>query len=164
MIRWIEAGTPADASGYHTANRDGEVSALGDGVAFTTAGAGASCITNRYRDGALACLVKLTHPPPRPPEFPTGWKANWVDFPGATVDVGSPHGDPGPFIDGMGAELPAGQSLAFGHYRCRSDAAGQFCVDYTHHTAVAMSASGVQTFGCLRSVTPPADIGLRFSC
>jgi hypothetical protein len=144
--------------------RDGAPTTLSDGVAFTTAGTEANCVTNHHADGALACLVHLADPPPRPAGIETAWKANWVDFPGATVDVGSPHGDPGPFSDGTGAVLPAGQTLAFGDYRCRADAAGLFCVDYAHQTAVKLSKDGVAPFGCLATVAPPADIGLRFSC
>lgn len=164
VIRWIEAGTPADAAAYRSMTRDGEVTTLDDGVAFTTAGAVANCVTDPYHDGALACLLKLTDPPPRPPGIETAWKDNWVDFAGAGVDVGSPHGDPGPFIAGTGAELPPGHTLAFGDYRCRSDAAGLYCVDYAHQTAVGLAAAGVQPFGCLTKVTPPADVGLRFGC
>ncbi|WP_284233951.1 hypothetical protein [Mycobacterium antarcticum] len=164
VIRWIEAGEPADASGYRSMTRNGETTELGDGVAFVTAGTESNCVTNRYLDGALACLVKLADPPPRPPGIETAWKANWVDFAAAGVDVGSPHGDPGPFVDGTGAELPAGHSLAFGEYRCRADAVGLFCVDYAHQAAVKLSATGVEGFGCLKKVTPPADIGLRLSC
>ena len=164
VIGWIEAGTPADVAGFHAMTRDGEVSSLGDGVAFTTAGGVTNCVTNRYQDGALACLVSLADPPRRPVGIETAWKANWVDFAGTTVDVGSPHGDPGPFVDGTGAELPAGQTLAFGDYRCRAHPAGVVCVDYAHQTAVALSVGGVQPFGCLTATTPPADIGLRFSC
>jgi len=164
VVGWIEAGTPADVAGFHSMTRGAESTALGDGVAFTTAGAETSCVTNRYRDGALACLVKLTDPPPRPAGIESAWKGNWVDFVGTTVDVGSAHGDPGPFGDGTGAELPSGQTLAFGDYRCRADPTGLFCVDYAHRTAVALSARGVETFGCLKKTTPPAEIGLRFSC
>jgi hypothetical protein len=54
--------------------------------------------------------------------------------------------------------------LAFGDYRCRADAAGLFCVDYAHQTAVKLSAAGVVGFGCLQKATAPADIGLRLSC
>lgn len=164
VVAWIEAGTPADAGGYQSMTRDGASTPLNDGVAFTTAGTAANCVTNRYRDGALACLVELTDPPPRPPGIETAWKNNWVDFDGTTIDVGSPHGDPGPFVDGTGAELPAGQSLAFGDYRCRADVAGLFCVDYAHQTAVRLAATGIEAFGCLQKATPPADIGIRFSC
>ncbi|HEV7421380.1 MAG TPA: hypothetical protein VGO30_16230 [Mycobacterium sp.] len=164
VIRWIEAGPPADAGTYHSVARDGVTTSLGEQVAFRTAGTEANCVTNRYRDGALACLVKLTNPPPRPPGIETAWKDNWVDFAGTSVDVGSPHGDPGPFVDGTGQELPAGQSLAFGDYRCRTGASGLFCVDYAHQTAVKLSPAGVEGFGCLRQTTPPPDIGLRLSC
>ena len=164
VIRWIEAGTPADPGAYRSVTLDGVTKEMSDGVAFTTAGTEANCITNSYADGALACLVKLTDPPPRPPDFPSAWKNNWVDFPGTSVDVGSPHGDPGPFIDGSGRELPAGQSLAFGDYRCRADPGGLFCVDYAHQTAVKLASAGVEGFGCLQKTTPPPDIGLRLSC
>lgn len=164
VIAWLEAGTPADVAGFHAMTRGGEVTNLGDGVAFTTAGGVTNCVTNRYLDGALACLVKLADPPPRPAGIETAWKSNWVDFAGTTVDVGSLHGDPGPFVDGTGAELPAGQTLAFGDYRCRAHPAGVVCVDYAHQTAVALSAAGVKPFGCLTATTPPADIGRRFSC
>ncbi|MBJ7338262.1 hypothetical protein [Mycolicibacterium sp.] len=164
VIRWIEAGTPADVAGYHSMTRGGEITNLGDGVAFITAGTENNCVTNRFQDGALACLVKLKDPPPRPTGFETAWKDNWVDYAGTTIDIGSPHGDPGPFVDGTGAELPAGRTLAFGDYRCRADAAGLFCVDYAHQTAVALSANGIEPFGCLQKATPPADIGLRFTC
>jgi hypothetical protein len=164
VIRWIEAGPPADVGAYHSVTRDGVTTELGDQVAFITAGTEANCLTNRYQDGALACLVKLTSPPPRPPDVETGWKDNWVDFAGTSVDVGSPHGDPGPFVDGTGAELPPGKSLAFGDYRCRADAGSVFCVNYAHQTAVKMSAAGVEGFGCLQKATPPPGIGLRLSC
>jgi hypothetical protein len=164
VIGWIEAGKPADPAAFHSATRDGTTTQLGDGVAFITAGTEAACMTNQYFDGELSCLVKLTNPPPRPPDFPTAWKNNWVDFSGPSVEIGSPHGDPGPFVVGMGAELPAGQTLAFGDYRCRADAAGLFCVDYAHQSAVVMSKAGVEPFGCLQKATPPQDIGQQFKC
>lgn len=164
VIRWIEAGTPADAADFRTMTRDGVATPLEDEVAFTTAGTEANCVGNDDQGGALACLVRLTDPPPRPPGIETEWKANWVDFSAAGVDVGSPHGDPGPFGDGTGAQLRPGQVLAFGDHRCRADAAGLFCVDYAHQTAVKLSTGGVEAFGCLRKVAAPADIGLRFSC
>lgn len=164
VIAWIEAGRPADPATYASVTLDGVSMPLEGGVAFTTPGTEANCVTNKYQNGALACLVKLTNPPPRPPDFPTAWKNNWVDFYGTSVDVGSPHGDPGPFAEGTGAELPAGASLAFGDYRCRADAAGLFCVDYAHQTGVKLAASGVEGFGCLQKATPPPEIGQRLSC
>lgn len=164
VIRWVEAGAAADVAGYRSMTRAGESTALDDGVAFATAGTEVNCVTDERQDGALACLVKLADPPPRPPGVETVWKDNWVDFPGATVDVGSPHGDPGPFIAGTGAALPAGQALTFGDYRCRADAGALFCVSYAHQTAVKLSAAGVEGFGCLRKSTPPEGIGVRLSC
>jgi hypothetical protein len=164
VISWIEAGKPADPAGFHTATLDGSTSQLGDGVAFVTAADGATCMTNQYAGNELSCLVKLTNPPPRPTDFPTAWKDNWVDFSGTSVEIGSPHGDPGPFVVGTGAELLAGQSLAFGDYRCRADAAGLYCVNYAHQSAVLLAKAGVEAFGCLQKTTPPADIGLQFTC
>ncbi len=161
VIRWIEAGTPADPAAYHSATRDGVATPLGSEVAFITAGSEANCMTD---GGAFACLVKLTDPPPRPPDVETGWKDNWVDFDGTSVEVGSPHADPGPFGAGTGAELATGHALHFGDYRCRADAAGLFCVNYAHQAAVRLSSAGVEPFGCLQKTTPPPGIGQRFSC
>jgi hypothetical protein len=164
VISWIEAGKPADPTGFHTATLDGTTTPLDNGVAFVTTGGAATCMTNEYANDELSCLVKLTNPPPRPHDFPTAWKDNWVDFSGMSVDIGSPHGDPGPFVVGTGAELADGQSLAFGDYRCRADAAGLFCVNYAHQSAVLLAKAGVQPFGCLQQATPPPDIGLHFTC
>ena len=164
VIRWIEAGTAASPDDYHSATRDGSTTQLGDDVAFVTSGGEANCVTNKYLDGALSCLVKLTNPPPRPPGVETAWKDNWVDFSGTSVEIGSPHGDPGPFVNGSGGELAAGQTLAFGDYRCRADPAGLFCVNYAHRSAVRLSAAGVEPFGCLKEATPSEGIGRQFSC
>lgn len=167
VVRWVEAGTPADPAGFHTVTRAGVATELGDGVAFVTAGASpptANCVTNRYRDGALACLVDLAAPPPRPDGVEGMWKGNWVDFTGMTVEVGSAHGDPGPFGDGSGAELADGSSLAFGDYRCRADADGLVCVNYAHQSGLRLSAAGVQPFGCLQKATAPAGIGEQYGC
>jgi hypothetical protein len=164
VIRWIEAGNPVDPGGFHTASRDGATVALDNEVAFVTAGTEANCVTNSYQDGALSCLVKLTDPPPRPESLEGVWKGNWIDFAGTTLDVGSTHGDPGPFVNGTGAELAAGQTLSFGDYRCRADVAGLFCVNYAHQSAVAMSAADVEPFGCLQPASSPPGIGRHFSC
>jgi hypothetical protein len=119
---------------------------------------------SRYAGDALACLVELTNPPPRPADVYGEWKGGWVDFTGPTLDVGSAHGDPGRFSRGTGPELPYGQSLTFGDYRCRADQAGLFCVNYAHQSAVRFSDAGVEPFGCLQKVSPPPDIGEKFSC
>ncbi|TDY08245.1 hypothetical protein BCL50_0308 [Mycolicibacterium litorale] len=164
VVRWIEAAPPAEPGGFHTANRDGTSTDLGEGVAFTTPTGTSKCITNSRAEGALTCLVDLKDPPPRPAEVYGEWKGGWVDFPGATLDVGSAHADPGPFSDGFGVELPYGRALNFGDYRCRTDPAGLFCVNYAHQAAARFSDAGIEPFGCLRPVSPPPDIGARFSC
>jgi hypothetical protein len=122
-------------------------------------------MTASRADGALACLVDLTDPPAPPADVYGQWKGGWVDFSGLSVEVGSSHGDPGRFGQGTGAELPPGQTLTFGDYRCRTDVSGIFCVNYAHQSAVRFDASGIETFGCLRpSTPPPAGIGKKFSC
>lgn len=164
VIAWITAGEVADAGGFHTATRDGTTTQLGDDVAFTTPSGKTSCSTGSSFTDALMCLVDLKNPPPRPPDLPTHWQANWVDFDGQSVSVGSPHGDPGPFANGNGAQLPYQKSLKFGDYQCRSDQTGLYCANFAHQSAVRLSDAGVEPFGCLASVPPPPDIGQRFSC
>lgn len=161
LITWIESGNSVDAGAYHSATRDGATTQLGDDVAFTTPSGKTNCMTE---GGTLACLVDLAHPPPRPTEVYGEWKGGWVDFEGPTLQVGSAHGDPGRFTNGTGPELPYGQALSFGDYRCRSDPAGLFCVDYAHQSGARFSDAGIEPFGCLKKVTPPADVGLKFSC
>jgi hypothetical protein len=167
VITFIEAGKPADAAGYHSADRDGTITQLGEDVAFTTPSGKTTCVTDtKYAGGALTCLVDLTNPPPRPPgaseEGP--WKGGWVDFDGTSVEVGSIHGDPGPFVNGKGHELPYGQSLAFGDFRCRSDQAGLYCVNYAHQSAVWYSDAGIEKYACAKQINPPPDIGIKYVC
>jgi hypothetical protein len=165
VIAWIEAGAPADPGRYHSANRDGGSTDLGQDVAFVTPSNTTNCMTDSQNSGgALACLVKLTNPPPRPDDVYGEWKAGWVDFDGTSVQIGSVHGDPGRFAAGTGPELPYGQSLAFGDYRCRSDQSGLFCVNYAHQSAARFSAEGVQVFGCLQPATAPPQVGQMFKC
>ena len=164
VIRWIEAGTAADAGGYHSATRDGATTQLGDDIAFTTPSGKTDCMTDSKFGGALACLVDLTNPPPPPEDVYGEWKGGWVDFAGPTLEVGSAHGDPGRFSNGTGPELPYGQALSFGDYRCLVDPAGVFCVNYAHQSAARFSDAAIEPFGCLREVAPPADIGEKFSC
>ncbi len=165
VIAWIEAGSPADPGAYHSATRDGATTQLGDDVAFTAPSGKSNCMTDsKYSDGALACLVDLVNPPPRPDDAYGEWKGGWIDFDGTSVRVGSVHGDPGRFANGTGAELPDGKALAFGDYRCRSDQTGLFCVNYAHQSAVRFSDAGVETFGCLQPATAPPQIGEMFSC
>jgi hypothetical protein len=163
VINWIEAGQAVDPAAYHAATRDGEVTPLGSDVAFLT-GDKSMCATDGAHGHGLACLVKLTAAPPRPANAYGVWKGGWVDYDGTSVEVGSLHGDPGRFALGAGRELPDGSALAFGDYRCRTDAAGLFCANYAHQSAVGFAPSGITTYGCLQSVTPPPEIGLKFSC
>lgn len=163
-VTWVEAAPPIDAAQYHIALRSGVTTDLGDDIAFTTP-AGTTCMTDaKHGSPALACLVDLTDPPPRPPDVYGQWKGGWVDFDGATVQVGSGHGDPGRFASGQGRELPYDASLSFGDYRCRTDSGALVCVNYAHHSAVRLAAGGVDAFACARQVTPPAGIGVQYVC
>jgi hypothetical protein len=166
VIRWIEAGTPADASAFHSATRDGTTTQLGDDVAFSTPPPGKTICTTDFKHnaGVLSCLVALTNPPPRPDDAYGEWKGGWVNFDGPSIDVGSLHGDPGPFTNGDGPPLPYGESLRFGDFRCRTDPEGLFCVNYAHQSAARFSATGIEPFGCLQKAPPPADIGETFHC
>jgi hypothetical protein len=174
VVTWIEAGHPADPARYHSATRDGVTTQLGNDIAFTSpsgpsgpsgSGRPVACMTDsKHTGGALACLVDLTNPPPRPATAYGEWKGGWVDFDGANLQVGSAHGDPGPFINGDGPELVNGDSLSFGDYRCRADQTGVLCVNYAHQSAARFSNAGIDPFGCLRSVPPPDGVGIAFSC
>jgi hypothetical protein len=165
VVAWIEAGKPVDAGDYHSATRDGETTQLGDDIAFITPSGKTNCMTDsKYGEGALACLVDLASPPPRPADAYGEWKGGWVDFDGVGVAVGSAHGDPGRFSAGTGPELPYGQTLAFGDYRCRADPAGLFCVNYAHQSAVRFSDAGIVPYGCLQPISAPPQIGEMFSC
>jgi hypothetical protein len=165
VIAWIEAGVVADSADYHVATRDGETTQLGEDVAFTTPSGKTNCMTDsRHSDGALACLVDLADPPPRPDDAYGEWKGGWVDYDGKSVAVGSVHGDPGRFTVGSGPDLPYGQVLAFGDYRCRTDPVALFCANYANNTAVKFSDAGIEPFGCLQPTTAPPLIGKMFSC
>ena len=124
-----------------------------------------NCMTDtKSSGGALACLVDLKNPPPRPQDAYGEWKGGWIDYDGLSVRVGSVHGDPGRFAAGSGPQLPYGQSLAFGDFRCRSDQAGLLCVNYAHQSAARFSDAGVETFGCLQPAPAPPQVGQMFSC
>jgi hypothetical protein len=165
VIAWIEAGHPADPGRYHTATRGGVATPLNNDIAFTVAGSKVMCMTDSKHSGnALACLVDLANPPPRPETAYGEWKGGWVDFDGTNLQIGSARGDPGPFVNGNGPELANGDSLSYDDYRCRADQAGLFCVNYAHQSAVRLAAAGVEPFGCLRSVPPLDGAGIAFSC
>jgi hypothetical protein len=165
VIAWIEAAHPADPGRYHTATRDGASTQLGSDIALTANAGKVSCMTDsKHTGGAVACLVDLANPPPRPDTAYGEWKGGWVDFAGTNLQVGSARADPGPFINGNGPELANGDSLSFGDYRCRADQSGLFCVNYAQQSAVRFATAGIQPFGCLRSVPPPDGVGAAFSC
>ncbi|BBZ13561.1 hypothetical protein [Mycobacterium branderi] len=163
VIAWIDGGSPADPAGFHRATRNGVTTELGDDIAFSVGKV--TCMTDtKHTGGALACLVDLVHPPPRPATAYGHWEGGWVDFDGASLQVGSARADPGPFARGDGPELPAGKSLSFSDYRCRADQDAVVCVNYAHRSAVRLAAAGVQPFGCLQSAPPPDGVGEKFSC
>ena len=165
MIAWVQAGPPADPGGFRSATRDDNTTDLGEDVAFVTPSGKTQCRTGAtLGPGALACLVELADPPAQPAEVYGQWIGNWVDFDGASAQVGSVHADPGAFTDGIGAELTYGSSLRFGDYECRTDPAGLFCVNFARQSALQMSDAGVVPFGCLQEVPPPADAGIRYEC
>ena len=165
VVAWIEAGHPADPGRYHSATRDGSTTPLGNDIALTIQAGKVSCMTDsRHTGGALACLVALTNPPPRPDTAYGEWKGGWVDFDGKNLQIGSARADPGPFLNGNGPELANGDSLSFGDYRCRADDSGLSCVNYAHQSAVRFATAGIEPFGCLKSVPPPDGVGTAFSC
>ena len=165
VVAWIDAGGQADVSQFHVAFREGQTTELGDDVAFTTPSGKTTCMTDsQHGDGALACLVDLVDPPPRPEDAYGEWKGGWVDYDGPSVAVGSLHGDPGRFAAGKGPELPYGETLAFGDYRCRTDTVGLFCANAANQSAVRFSDAGIEPYGCLQPVTAPPQIGQMFSC
>jgi hypothetical protein len=168
VIAWIEAAHPADPARYHNVTRDGVTTQLGNDIAFTAPAATGSplvCMTDSKHTGsALACLVDLANPPPRPETAYGEWKGGWVDFDGTGLQIGEAHGDPGPFVNGNGSELVNGDSLSYDDYRCRADQVGLFCVNYARQSAVRFSNAGIEQFGCLRSVPPPDGVGIAFSC
>jgi hypothetical protein len=164
VIKWVEAGKPADPSGFHTATRAGQSTDLGDDVAFVAPSGKARCATDKNVDGQLACLIQADGLPSKPSDVEGQWIPGWVDFAGETVDIGSLHGDPGRFNYGDGAELATGTSLAFGDYRCRADDTTLVCVNYAHQSAVLLNSSGVEPLGCLKPVPPPVGVGRQLSC
>jgi hypothetical protein len=165
VIAFIESGRAADVAQFHSATREGVTTQLGEDVAFTTPSGKSQCMTDSKNfGGALACLVDLSIPPLQPPDIYGQWKGGWVDFEGPSIEIGSAHGDPGRFNSGTGPQLPYGQALAFGDYRCRSDEAGLYCVNYANQSAARFSDAGIVPFGCLQKVPAPAGIGEKYSC
>lgn len=161
---WVEGGPPVDDADFRVALRGGTSTSIGEDTAFTTP-SGIRCMTDAKRSaGDLACLVDLVNPPPQPPDVYGAWKGGWVDYDGSTVRIGSAHGDPGRFAVGQGAPLPQGGSVAFGDFRCRTDATTLVCVNYSRRSAVRYSDDGIATFGCTLQSPPPAGVGEQYTC
>ncbi len=161
---WVEGGPPVDDADFRVALRGGTSTSIGADTAFTTP-SGTSCMTDVKRSAAdLACLVNLVNPPPQPPDVYGAWKGGWVDYDGSTVRIGSAHGDPGRFAVGQGAPLPPGGSVAFGDFRCRTDATTLVCVNYSRRSAVRYSDDGIATFGCTLQSPTPAGVGEQYTC
>ena len=169
VIAWVEQAEPADSAEHHVAFRDGVTTRLGDDVAFTAPSGSpldsTQCMTDvAYDAEALICLTDLASPAPRPEGAEGMWKPGWIEYSGTAMQVGALHGDPGPFVKGIGPELAAGQKLAFGDFRCRSDVSGLACVNYAHRSAAWISAAGVVPYGCLQPAPAPPGIGQMFRC
>ena len=118
----------------------------------------------KYFGGALACLVHLHDPPPQPADVYGEWKGGWVDFPGPSIEIGSAHGDPGPIHQWRRPGVAIRRLAGVRRLPLPADPAGLFCVNYAHQSAARFSDAGIVPFGCLQKVTPPADIGEKFSC
>ena len=164
VMAWIEAGEPADVAGFHTATLDGVSTDLGEEVTFTSPSDDTKCVTDKYHEGSLACIVKLDGPAADPRRPTVNWVAGWVDFDGESLTVGSLHGDPGPLVHGDGPALADGQTLKFGDFQCRNDKSGIYCANKAHQSAARLSEAGIEAFGCLEKVTPPQFVGIQFSC
>lgn len=165
VAAWIDAGTPVEAGDFHSATRDGEMTPLPDGVAFSLPGGAAKCMTDpALGTDSMSCLLTVSNPLPQPIGQEGHWVPGWVDYDGGTVLVGALRADPGPFGAGAGPELSYGSALKFGDFRCRADQTGLFCMNYARQTAVRLSADGVTPFGCLQRVDAPVVVGAKYGC
>jgi hypothetical protein len=163
-FEWVEAAPPVDAAEFHVGLRNGTSTPLGEDIAFNTP-SGTTCMTDVKRSPKnLACLVNLSDPPAQPSDVYGAWKGGWVDFNGGGVEVGSAHGDPGPFAAGQGMPLPEGKSLAFGDFRCRTDTTAFVCINYAKQSAVRFSDAGIDPYDCARQLPPTTGIGIQYSC
>ena len=157
VIAWVEAGAPADPARYHSATRDGATTELGEDVAFVTPSGKTNCMTDsKYSGGALACLVDLKNPPPRPEDAYGEWKGGWIDYDGSAC------------TSVRCTAIPAGSPQASGR-NCRTVSRWRSATTAAAATRPACSASttrtsrrpgsatpGVQPFGCLQPATAPA--------
>ena len=165
VITFIEAGHPAERVSFTPRPGTATTTQLGDDVAFTTPSGTSNCMTDSKNSAARWRVWWISPIPPlQPPDVYGQWKGNWVDFAGPSIEIGSAHGDPGRFVSGTGPELPYGRPSPSATTAAASDAAGLYCVNYAHQSAARFSDAGVVRFGCLQKVTPPAEIGEKYSC
>ncbi|WP_227996143.1 hypothetical protein [Nocardia australiensis] len=168
MVAWVRAGAPGDEARYRTAHLDdGSVTDLESDRAFTSPSGKISC-TSDYEEGSegLDCLVDLADPPPKPAKLQGNWTGGWINYTGDEANIGSLHGDPGPFIRGRGPELPYGSTVVVREYACRSESSGVTCVNPNAGSGVRISDAGVVAFGCLRERPVPSNrnVGKLFHC
>ncbi|WP_328405042.1 hypothetical protein [Nocardia sp. NBC_00403] len=165
---WTRAGSAADPVGYRTARLgSGAVTDLKSDRAFTSPSGKISCITDyEHGDRGVVCLVELKNPPAEPHDGIGNWKGGWIRYTGGKLTVGAFRGDPGPFVQGRGPELPYGSALSIRDFTCRMDASGLTCVNPEAGSGVQMSDAGVIPFGCLKQqvVTPNDNAGVLFGC
>ncbi|MEU8901749.1 hypothetical protein AB0C65_38205 [Nocardia sp. NPDC048505] len=169
VAKWIEAGTPVDASGFHSATtEDGKATNLGSAVAFASPSEKIRCMTPRKATTArpgMRCIVQYDDPPARPADAPS--RGNWVgsltDFQDGVLGIGQLAGDPGDFTLGDGATLAYGSRLTFNEFDCRMDEAGLFCLDKNAGAAVRLGSKGAEPFGCLGE-TASEQYGIEYSC
>lgn len=170
VLTWIEAAQLVDTANFNTVELDGTTTDLGVGeVAFrlpatvpyrTLTG----CVSYHWTTQQFSCLGGVRNAPPQPPGMHGEWIPSWVDFDGKTVDIGSLHGDPGPFNNSNGRPLEYGTRIKFGDYQCRSDPAGMYCANYPHHSAIQLWGTSFIAFGCNKDLTAPHGVGERFTC
>ncbi|MFD0363593.1 hypothetical protein ACFQZZ_19265 [Nocardia sp. GCM10030253] len=165
---WTRAGHKVEASEYSTARLDsGAVTDLKSDRAFTSPSGKISCITDyEHGDQGIVCLVELKNPPAKPHDGMGNWKGGWIRYTGSKLTVGAFRGDPGPFVQGRGPELPYGSALSMRGFTCRMDSSGLTCVNPAVGSGVQMSDAGVIPFGCLKeqAATQNDNAGVLFSC
>ncbi|GAA1075338.1 hypothetical protein [Tsukamurella spumae] len=115
------------------------------------------CGISEYRLAALSCLPGIDRGVPRPDGLTGQWIGSWVDFTGTAVTVGSLHGDPGVFNNGVGEPVPYGTAVTSGDYRCRPAEEGMYCRSLRHRSAVLMGRA-FAAYGC-REVPPEWGVG-----
>ena len=120
---------------------------LGEDVAFVTPSGKANCMTDsKYSAGALACLVDLTNPPPRPEDAYGEWKGGWIDYDGKLIMVGRVKGDPG------GSPQAVGRSCrTVSRWRSATTAAAATRPAWCASTTPTNRRRGSATPGCSRS-------------